>query len=152
MLHVNLRDCSGWLTTGQQHAQAPDMPQAHVWNVLPQDVVRSVLDRLSFKDAMHCRTLCRSWASAVQASVPIEVVIPAKRQSLSAKVRRLQQIASQSSQTAVGQRKYTFQLTEPSLVTDCSSLLKCLTKQVNSALSLNCQSRKPFDVPLSSHT
>lgn len=133
-------DRSGWLTTGQvlvlMQAQAPNTPQAHLWNVLPQDVLRSVLDKMPFRDALRCRSLSRSWASAVQGSVPVELVIPAKRHNLAAKVRRLQQVASQSPDIVPSQRRYTFKLTEPSLLTDCSSLLKSLTKQVSSAVSL----------------
>ncbi|KAL3131566.1 hypothetical protein ABBQ38_007867 [Trebouxia sp. C0009 RCD-2024] len=101
--------------------------EAHLWNLLPPDVTKSVLERLSFEDAWNCRGLSSCWASAVRGSVPVEVVIPAKRQNLRAKLQRLQTIAS--STTSPNQRMYTFKLKGLVSVTDCSSLLTSLTKQ-----------------------
>lgn len=132
-------------TTSQQSTAAgldhlkPSNAQAHLWNVLPHDVIRSVLEKLPFKDALTCRSLSSSWASAVQASVPIELVIPANRRNLGAKLRRLQQAASQASSTVSDLQSYTFKLREPISVNDCSSLLRSLSKQVNTALYLSCE-------------
>lgn len=100
--------------------------QAHLWNALPPDVITSILERLSFRDAWTCCSLSSCWAS-VRASVPIEIVIPAARQNLRAKLRRLQQFAPSS---LPGHRLYTFKLKALISVTDCSSLLRSLTKQV----------------------
>ena len=102
--------------------------QVHLWNLLPPDVVKDVLQWLPFRHAWKCRNLSSCWASAVRASVPVEVVIPAKRQNLRAKLQRLQKLAS--STTSPNQRIYTFKLKDLVSVTECSSLLTCLTKQV----------------------
>ena len=108
--------------------------QAHLWNVLPPDVIQSVLHRLPFRDAWACRSLSCCWASAVRASVAVEVVIPAQRQNLTAKLRRLQQTASSTTRTLPNHQVYTFKLKDPMSVSDCSSLLRSLTKQVRPCL------------------
>lgn len=108
--------------------------QAHLWNVLPPDVIQSVLHRLPFRDAWTCRSLSCCWASAVRASVAVEVVIPAQRQNLAAKLQRLRRPASSTTRTLSNHQVYTFKLKDPMSVSDCSSLLRSLTKQVRPCL------------------
>ncbi|KAL3136110.1 hypothetical protein ABBQ32_007131 [Trebouxia sp. C0010 RCD-2024] len=109
-----------FFTMQQNHAEA------HLWDLLPPDIIKPILQRLPFRDAWKCRTLNSCWASVVRASFPVELVIPVKRQNLAAKIRRLQRTASQSSTTLP---HYTFKLAGLVSVTNCSSLLTSLVKQ-----------------------
>ena len=125
-----------WLTTSYPTIVVPmqaQTTQAHLWNLLPPDVTKDVLHRLPFRHAWKCRSLSSCWASAVRASVPVEVVIPAKRQTLRAKLQRLQK---STWSTSPSQRIYTFKLDNLVSVTECSRLLRSLTKQVRPMLSV----------------
>ena len=111
--------------------------QVHLWNALPPNVLQCVLQKLLLRDAWMCRNLSICWASAVRATVPVDLVIPATCQNLIAKVRRVQRVA-QASSTVLHHRIYTFNLTEKMSVTACSNVLRSLTKQVNRALYQRC--------------
>ncbi|KAL3131564.1 hypothetical protein ABBQ38_007865 [Trebouxia sp. C0009 RCD-2024] len=115
-----------WPQSASKGPMRQGITEAHRWNTLPPDIIKSVLERLSFRDACNCRNLSSCWASVVRASVPVELVIPAKRWNLKAKVRRLQQTAF--STALRGHWSYTFVLAGVVSVTECSSLLLSLVK------------------------
>lgn len=114
-----------------------DLSQEPLWNMVPQDILKQILERLPFRDALTCRRLSSCWASAVQASVSVEFVIPAKPQSLEGKIRRLQKTTSTPQLSCSDHRIYTFKLMGVISVQKCTGLLGALTQLVHKQSSLS---------------
>ena len=100
-----------------------------MWNMVPPHVLEHVLEKLPFRDALRCRGLSSCWASAVQASIPLEFVIcQAPKPRSQNKASEENDLDMQSSRTVSDHRVNTFKLMKLIPVQECSSLLRSLTK------------------------
>ena len=110
--------------------------QVSLWNILPQDVVESVLRKLSVRDSWACRSVSSCWASAVRSAVEFECVVHVQPRQLRSKLQALQQASRRRPRQGrrVLDRSYTLQLSEPMSVVSCAELLISLMTKVSQPL------------------
>ncbi|DBA98708.1 TPA: hypothetical protein ACH3X1_014481 [Trebouxia sp. C0004] len=102
--------------------------QVSMWNILPQDVVESILRKLSVRDSWACRGVSSCWASAVRSAIEFECVVHVQPRQLRSKLQALQQASRRCPQQGqpVLDRSYTLQLSQPICVVSCAELLTSL--------------------------
>ncbi len=107
--------------------------QVSLWNTLPQDVIESILRKLSVKDSWVCRGVSSCWASAVRSTIEFECVAHVQPRQLRSKVHALQQAWRQCSQQGrpALDRSYTLQLSVFISVVSCAELLMSLLTKVS---------------------
>ncbi|DBA77938.1 TPA: hypothetical protein ACH3X2_008359 [Trebouxia sp. C0005] len=121
--------------------------QLSLWNILPQDVIESILRKLSIRDSWACRNISSCWASAVRSAIEFECLIHVQPRQLRSKLQALQQASRRCSQQAqpVFDRSYTLQLSKSMDVVSCAELL---TSLMTKSLSFpNCTVKIPLRPP-----
>lgn len=110
--------------------------QLSLWNILPQDVIESILRKLSIRDSWACRNISSCWASAVRSAIEFECLIHVQPRQLRSKLQALQQASRRCSQQAqpVFDRSYTLQLSKSMDVVSCAELLTSLMTKVSQPL------------------
>ncbi len=110
--------------------------QVSLWNILPQDVVESILRKLSVRDSWACLGVSSCWASAVRSAIEFECVVHVQPRQLRSKLQALQQASRRCLQQGrpVLDRLYTLQLTESMSVVSCAELLTSLMTKVSHPL------------------
>ncbi len=110
--------------------------QESLWNLLPQDVIKSFLRKLSVRDSWACLGVSSCWASAVRSTIEFECVVHVQPRQLRSKLHALQQASRQCSQQGRPSldRSYTLQLSESISVVSCADLLTSLNTRVSQPL------------------
>jgi len=110
--------------------------QESLWNLLPQDVIKSFLRKLSVRDSWACLGVSSCWASAVRSMIEFECVVHVQPRQLRSKLQALQQTSRQRPRQGrpLLDRLYTLQLSESMSVVSCAELLISLMTKVSQPL------------------
>lgn len=112
------------------------MSQVSLWNLLPQDVIKSVLRKLSVRDSWTCLGVSSCWAFAVRSAIMFECVVHVQPRQLRFKLHALQQALKGCPQQGwpLLDHFYTLQLSESISVDSCADLLTSLMTMVSQPL------------------
>ncbi len=110
--------------------------QESLWNLLPQDVIKSFLRKLSVRDSWACLGVSSCWASAVRSAIVFEYVVHVQPRQLRSKLEALQQALRRCPQQGrpVLDRSYTLKLSESTCIVGCAELLTSLMTEVSQPL------------------